>query len=51
MKKLKLIIAFIFMLSATITFAQRTSDIEGSKDYPTISRFTDSIIEFYKETK
>jgi len=32
-------------------FAQRTSDIEGSKDYPLVSRFEGSIIEYYKETK
>ncbi|HPO40131.1 MAG TPA: OmpA family protein [Bacteroidales bacterium] len=50
MKKLKLIFAVIFMMSTTITFAQRTSDIEGGKDYPAISRFTGSVIEFYKET-
>ena len=51
MKKLNLIFAVIFMVNATITFAQGTLDIEGSKDYPTISRFTGSVIEFYKETK
>ncbi len=51
MKRIKFIFAVIFMVNATITFAQRTSDIEGSQDYPTISRFSGSVIEFYKETK
>jgi len=32
-------------------YAQRTTDIENSKDYPLLSRFEGSIIEFYKETK
>ena len=46
---------FLFIIGALIisssTFAQRTTDIDGSKDYPTISRFEEAIIEFYKETK
>ncbi len=50
MKKLVVILAVALMFSMNI-FAQRTSDIEGSKDYPLVSRFEGSIIEYYKETK
>ncbi|HEB11511.1 MAG TPA: hypothetical protein ENI06_09915 [Spirochaetales bacterium] len=32
-------------------FAQRTTDVENSKDYPLVSRFKGVIIEFYKEIK
>ena len=32
-------------------FAQRTTDVENSKDYPLVSRFKGAIIEFYKEIK
>jgi len=39
------------LLISTPIYAQRTSDIENSKDYPLISRFEGSFIEFYKETK
>lgn len=38
----------MFITSSAI--AQRTADIEGSKDYPTITRYKGSIIEFYNET-
>jgi len=50
MKKIVVILAVALMFSMNI-FAQRTSDIEGSKDYPLVSRFEGSIIEYYKETK
>lgn len=39
------------MVISTISYAQRTSDVENSKDHPLISRFDGAIIEFYKETK
>lgn len=51
MKKIYLFISLAFMMSSSSLFAQRSTDIEGSKDYPTISRFKGSVIEFYKETK
>jgi len=50
MKKLQLLLIATLFISVNV-FAQGTKDIEGSKDYPTISRFENSIIEFYKETK
>jgi len=50
MKKIVVILAVALMFSMNI-FAQRTSDIEGGKDYPLVSRFEGSIIEYYKETK
>jgi OmpA-OmpF porin, OOP family len=51
MKKLNLLLIILTMIISTSTFAQKTTDIEGSQDYPTISRFEGAIIEFYKETK
>ncbi len=51
MKKLIMTSIIGFLLISTPIYAQRTSDIENSKDYPLISRFEGSIIEFYKETK
>jgi len=51
MKKLIMISIIGFLLISTPIYAQRTSDIENSKDYPLISRFEGSFIEFYKETK
>ena len=39
------------MIFASSAFGQTSSDIKGSKDYPTISRFKGSKIIFYKETK
>ena len=51
MKKLKLSFIIVAIIVSTTTYAQRTTDIEGSKDYPTISRFEGAIIEFFKETK
>ncbi|MEA3477440.1 MAG: OmpA family protein [Bacteroidota bacterium] len=51
MKKLNLLLIICLMFSSLTTFSQRTSDIEGSKDYPKISRFQGAVIEFYKEIK
>lgn len=51
MKKLIIILSLGAMILATPLFAQRTSDIENSMDYPHLSRFDSSIIEYYKETK
>ncbi len=51
--KAKLIIAsvmFITLINGSLS-AQRTTDIKGSKDYPLVSRFTGSVIEYYKVTK
>jgi len=49
MRKLSILIIAILIFSISAV-AQRTTNIEGSKDYPGISRFQGSIIEFYKET-
>lgn len=51
MKKVTLILATVALMISTNLFAQRTTDIEGGKDYSTISRFEGSVIEFYKVTK
>lgn len=51
MKRLNLLLIILTMIISTSTFAQKTTDVEGSKDYPTISRFEGAIIEYYKETK
>ncbi len=51
MKKLTLILVTVALMSSTNIFAQRTTDIKGAKDYPLVSRFEGSIIEFYKVTK
>lgn len=51
MKKNVLTIALITLLFSTNALAQRTSDIKGGKDYPLISRFEGSVIEYYKEVK
>ena len=51
MKKVTVILAAIALMFSTNIFAQRTSDIDGAKDYPLISRFQGSIIEYYKVTK
>ncbi len=50
MRKVTLISAIALMISVNL-FAQRTSDIDGGKDYPLISRFEGSVIEYYKVTK
>lgn len=48
MKKLTLILAVAALMISTDLFAQRTTDIEGSKDYSLISRFKGSVIEWYQ---
>jgi len=47
MKKLTVILIVALMVSSNL-FAQRTTDIEGAKDYPLVSRFQGSIIEWYQ---
>ena len=47
----KLIMIIVSLVIITPLFAQLTTDVEGGKDYPLISRFEGSVIEFYKETK
>jgi len=51
MRKITILTLFLALLVTSNVFAQRTEDIDGSKDYPTISRFEGAVIEFYKETK
>jgi len=51
MKRATLFLAVVAMLISTNLFAQRTTDIKGAKDYPLVSRFEGSVIEFYKVTK
>ena len=48
MKKVTLILAVAAIMISTNLFAQRTTDIKGSKDYPLVSRFKGSIIEWYQ---
>jgi len=48
MKKVILILAVIALMISTNLFAQSTSDIKGGKDYPLVSRFQGSIIEWYQ---
>jgi len=51
MKKMSLILIIGTIIFLSPIYAQRTADIENSHDYPLLSRFEGSIIEFYKETK
>jgi len=51
MKKATLIFTVLVIIISTNIFAQRTNDIKGAKDYPLVSRFEGSIIEYYKATK
>jgi len=51
MKKLSLLAIVLTVVLLSPIYAQRTTDIENSKDYPLLSRFEGSVIEFYKETK
>ena len=51
MKKVTVIFVAIALMISTNLFAQRTTDIEGAKDYPLVSRFEGAIIQFYKATK
>lgn len=48
MKKVTLIIAITALFFSTNLLAQRTTDIAGSKDYPMVSRFKGSVIEWYQ---
>ncbi|MCF6182303.1 OmpA family protein [Lutibacter sp.] len=41
----------LIALTSTTIFAQRKTDIKGAKDYPLVSRFEGSIIQYYKATK
>jgi OOP family OmpA-OmpF porin len=45
-----LLFLFALMIPPNLS-AQRTTDVEGSKDYPLVSRFEGSIIEYYKVAK
>ena len=51
MKNLSLVLILGTLLFLSPVYAQRATDIENSKDYPLLSRFDGSVIEFYKETK
>jgi len=48
MKKVTLKFVVIALMISTNLFAQRTTDIEGGKDYPLVSRFKGSIIQWYQ---
>jgi len=48
MKKVRIILVTVALMISTNLFAQRTSDIEGGKDYPLVSRFSGSIMEYYQ---
>ena len=51
MKKVIIILAAVALMISPNLFAQRTTDIDGAKDYPLVSRFKGSVIEYYKATK
>ncbi len=51
MKKSIFYLALLAFLLINRLEAQRTTDIKDGKDYPLLSRFDGSIIEYYKETK
>ncbi len=48
MKKLAFLSLLLSLMVSSSLFAQRTSDTEGSKDYPLVSRFKGSFIEWYQ---
>ena len=48
---LKVVVMLLMSVFSVSITAQRTSDIENSKDHPLISRFSKSVIEFYNETE
>ena len=48
MKKVTLILGIIALMVSTNLIAQSTSDIDGAKDYPLVSRFQGSVIEWYQ---
>ncbi|RLD23296.1 MAG: hypothetical protein DRI71_05655 [Bacteroidetes bacterium] len=41
----------VSMMISSTAFAQRTTDIDDAKDYPLVSRFEGSVIEYYKAIK
>jgi len=49
MKKIALVFVVAAIMISTNLFAQRTSDIAGGKDYPLVSRFQGSYIDWYQE--
>lgn len=51
MKKSVYVLSIIAIMISTNLFAQRTTDIEGSKDYSLVSRFQSSVIEWYQVSK
>lgn len=51
MRKLNLLFIIGAIIISSPIYAQKTTDVENSKDYPLLSRFEGAIIEFYKETK
>ena len=51
MKKISMFFVAAVLMTTFSLYAQRTTDIQGSKDHPLVSRFTGAVIEFYKETK
>jgi len=48
MKKSVIISLFAAIMVSSNLFAQRTSDVEGSKDFPLVSRFKGSFIAWYQ---
>jgi OOP family OmpA-OmpF porin len=46
-----LFLTLIATMVSVSLYAQKTTDVENSKDYPLVSRFEGSVIGFYKETK
>ena len=51
MKKQTIFMILVALLMTNNIWAQRSSDIDGSKDYPLVKRFSGSFIEYYKEAK
>jgi outer membrane protein OmpA-like peptidoglycan-associated protein len=51
MKRTCLISMIVALMISPNLVAQRTMDVEGGKDYPLVSRFEGSIIEYYKVAK
>ena len=51
MKNITVVFVVVAIMISTNLFAQRTNDIDGAKDYSSITRLDGSFIEFYKETK
>ncbi|MBW2569277.1 MAG: OmpA family protein [Deltaproteobacteria bacterium] len=49
MKKITIMFVIAILMISTNLFAQKTADIEGSKDYPMVSRFQGSVIQWYQQ--